>query len=138
MNSKRIDVAVGILISQENQLLLTSRPMGKPMASYWEFPGGKLEAGESVEEALRRELKEELGITIQQAHPWMVTTHDYSHAKVRLHWCKVYEWEGVLQMREEQSSAWQHLPLTVQPVLPGALPILEALAQEGLYFKQEG
>ena len=64
-----VDVAVGVLIDAQGQFLLTSRPAGKVYAGYWEFPGGKLEAGETVEQALRRELHEELGITIGHAHP---------------------------------------------------------------------
>ncbi|MEG1454332.1 MAG: NUDIX domain-containing protein, partial [Comamonas sp.] len=105
---------------------------------FWEFPGGKLEAGETVEQALRRELIEELGITIGAAEVWKVTEHDYPHALVRLHWCKVREWQGNFEMREGQDMAWQQLPLDVKPVLPGALPVLEWLAQErGLDFDAE-
>jgi 8-oxo-dGTP diphosphatase len=125
-----VDVAVGILIRHDQALLLTSRPAGKVYAGYWEFPGGKLEAGETVEQALRRELQEELGITIGQAHAWHVSEHDYPHALVRLHWCKVFEWAGALQMREAQSFAWQQFPLAVTPVLPGAFGVLRMLANE--------
>lgn len=103
------------------------------MAGYWEFPGGKLEAGETVEQALRRELQEELGVLIGAAQIWKVTEHDYPHSLVRLHWCKVNAWTGALQMREGQQFAWQHLPLTVAPVLPGAFPILDWLSAEGVY-----
>lgn len=131
-NVKRVEVAVGILISKEGKFLLTSRPEGKVMAGYWEFPGGKLEAGETIEEALRRELQEELGITIGQAHLWKETEHDYPHALVRLYWCKVYEWSGELRMRELQSYAWQKFPLSVEPVLPGAYPVLDWLKEENI------
>ena len=130
---RRIDVAVGILISPDKHLLLTSRPEGKPMAGYWEFPGGKLEQGETVENALRRELHEELGITIDTPQIWKVTEHDYPHNLVRLHWCKIHNWTGALQMRENQQFTWQKLPLTVTPVLAGAQPALEWLAAENLY-----
>lgn len=130
---QRIDVAVGILISNQRQLLLTSRPQGKPMAGYWEFPGGKLEIGETVEQALQRELYEELGITIHETHVWKVTEHDYAHNLVRLHFCKIHQWSGTLQMKEGQQYAWQYLPLSVEPVLPGALPVLEWLAEEQKY-----
>ena len=65
-----VDVAVGVLIDAQGRFLMTSRPEGKVYAGYWEFPGGKFEAGESGEQALRRELHEELGITIGASHPW--------------------------------------------------------------------
>ena len=127
---KHTEVAVGVLIDAQGQLLLSTRPEGKPYAGYWEFPGGKIEAGESVEQALRRELQEELGITIAGAEVWRVTEHDYPHALVRLHWCKVFEWTGDFEMREGQAMRWQDLPLTVRPVLPGAVPVLQWLAEE--------
>ena len=128
---KHTEVAVGILIRDaDDALLLSTRPAGKPYAGYWEFPGGKIEQGESVEQALRRELEEELGITISGAEVWKVTEHDYPHALVRLHWCKVRAWEGAFEMREGQAMCWQQLPLDVVPVLPGALPVLQWLAEE--------
>lgn len=130
---KHTEVAVGILIRQDGALLLSTRPEGKPYAGYWEFPGGKIEAGETVTEALRRELIEELGVTIADAHEWKVTEHDYPHALVRLHWCKVFDWSGEFEMREGQQMAWQIFPLTVSPVLPGAYPVLDWLqAEQGL------
>jgi 8-oxo-dGTP diphosphatase len=125
-----VDVAVGVLIDRDDRFLLTSRPEGKVYAGYWEFPGGKLEAGESVEQALRRELHEELGIGIGHAEPWQVELVDYAHARVRLHFCKVFEWSGELEMREGQGMAWQTLPVEVAPLLPGTLPVLRWFAQE--------
>lgn len=127
---KVVEVAVGVLIQPGGQFLLTSRPPGKVYEGYWEFPGGKLEAGESVEQALRRELQEEIGLTIGAVHPWKVEIVDYPHALVRLHFCKVFEWAGELQMHEGQSFAWQSLPVTVQPVLPGTIPVLTWFAEE--------
>ncbi|MDP1532877.1 MAG: NUDIX domain-containing protein, partial [Rubrivivax sp.] len=97
---------------------------------HWEFPGGKLEAGETVEQALRRERDEELGIRIGAALPWQVELMDYPHARVRLHFCKVFDWAGELQMREGQQMAWQRLPVQVAPVLPGTLPVLRWFAAE--------
>ena len=124
------EVAVGVLLRQDDAFLLTSRPAGKVYAAYWEFPGGKLEAHESVEQALRRELHEELGIAIGAAQVWKTQMVDYPHALVRLHFCKVWQWQGQLQMREGQSCACQQLPVTVTPVLPGTVPVLAWLAQE--------
>lgn len=124
------DVAVGVLIDPPGRFLLTSRPPGKVYAGYWEFPGGKVEAGESVAEALRRELQEEIGVTVGAVHPWREKLVDYPHALVRLHFCKVFDWAGELHMHEGQEAAWQTLPVTVAPVLPGTVPVLEWLAEE--------
>ncbi len=125
-----VEVAVGVLIRADGQFLLTSRPAGKVYEGYWEFPGGKIEAGETVEQALRRELQAEIGITIAAARPWRVEMVDYPHALVRLNFCQVFEWTGELQMKEGQRCAWQDLPVQVQPVLPGTIPVLAWFAQE--------
>lgn len=125
-----VDVAVGVLINDAGAFLLTSRPSGKVYAGYWEFPGAKLEAGETVEQALRRELQEEIGVTIGRAQLWRESLVDYPHALVRLHFCKVHEWTGELQMREGQQFVWEHLPVRCAPVLPGTVPVLEWLAVE--------
>ncbi len=127
---RAVDVAVGVLIDRDGRFLLTSRPEGKVYAGYWEFPGGKLEAGETVEQALRRELHEELGITIGAAQPWRIELVDYEHARVRLHFCKVFDWWGDFEMRERQAMAWQTLPVQVRPVLPGTVPVLRWFAAE--------
>lgn len=125
-----VDVAVGVLFDAQGRFLMTSRPDGKVYAGYWEFPGGKLEAGETVEQALRRELQEELGICIAGAQPWKTELIDYPHARVRLHFCKVHAWSGELEMRERQAARWQMLPVEVRPVLPGTVPVLNWLAEE--------
>ena len=125
-----VDVAVGVLIDTQGRFLLTSRPVGKVYAGHWEFPGGKVEPGETVEQALRRELHEELGITIGPVEPWQVELMDYPHARVRLHFCKVHAWQGEFEMREGQAMAWQDLPVQVVPVLPGTVPVLDWFAAE--------
>jgi 8-oxo-dGTP diphosphatase len=125
-----VDVAVGVLIDTQGRFLLTSRPPGKVYAGYWEFPGGKFEPGETLEQALRRELHEELGITIGAVHPWQQEIVDYPHARVRLHFCKVYDWQGRFEMREGQQMSWQALPVQVAPVLPGTIPVLNWFAAE--------
>ena len=127
------EVAVGVLVQPDGRFLLTSRPDGKVYAGYWEFPGGKLEAGESVAQALTRELHEELGIEALSVQPWKSELVDYPHALVRLNFCKVTSWRGELQMREGQSFAWQQLPVQMSPVLPGAVPVLQWLAEERAY-----
>ena len=125
------EVAVGVLIRpSDNAFLLTSRPEGKPYAGYWEFPGGKLEAGESVVEALQRELLEEIGIQALDAVLWKQEVFDYPHALVRLNFCKVTQWLGDIEMRENQDFNWSQLPVAVSPILPGTFPVLGWFAQE--------
>jgi 8-oxo-dGTP diphosphatase len=125
-----LEVAVGVLIRPDGDFLLTSRPDGKVYSGYWEFPGGKVEPGESIEQALARELHEELGLDIGPVIRWREQMVDYPHALVRLNFCKVFDWVGSLQMREGQSFAWQHLPVQVGPVLPGTVPVLQWFASE--------
>ena len=129
-----VDVAVGVLIDGQGRFLLTSRPAGKVYAGFWEFPGGKVEAGEAIEQALRRELQEELGITIGPVQPWQIELMDYPHARVRLHFCKVFAWQGDFEMREGQAMAWQTLPVAVMPVLPGTVPVLAWFATERSFY----
>lgn len=130
-----VEVAVGVLVERdaagnEGRFLLTSRPEGKVYAGYWEFPGGKVEAGETIEQALARELFEEIGIRIGAAHPWQTLVMDYPHARVRLNFCKVFDWTGDFQMLEGQQMAWADLPVQVKPVLPGTIPVLQWFAAE--------
>ena len=127
---KEVEVAVGVLIRHDGAFLLTSRPPGTVYDGYWEFPGGKVEPGEAVEQALRRELLEEFGITIGAVQPWHVERVDYPHALVRLNFCKVREWQGELHMHEGQSFSWEQLPVQVRPVLPGTVPVLQWFAAE--------
>ena len=125
------EVAVGILVrGSDGAFLLTSRPAGKPYAGFWEFPGGKLEAGETVLTALARELEEEIGIRIQDSVLWRQAVFDYPHALVRLHFCQVTHWHGDIEMRENQEFIWSKFPVQVKPVLPGAVPVLNWLAEE--------
>lgn len=130
LNRRLTEVAVGILIRSNGDFLLTSRPVGKAYEGYWEFPGGKIESGESIAQALARELHEELGILIGPVSVWREEIVDYPHALVQLHFCKIFDWEGDLQMREGQQCAWQRLPVNVSPVLPGTMPVLTWLSQE--------
>ena len=129
-NAKKItQVAAGVLINAQGQFLLGSRPIGKPYAGYWEFPGGKLEQGESQLAALKRELLEEMGITVLQATPWLTQRFEYPHANVELHFFKVHAWTGTLHGHEGQQLAWQSVgQLTVSPILPANGSILRSLA----------
>ena len=101
------EVAVAVVIDpQRGKFLLGSRPEGKPYAGYWEFPGGKLEKGESVHEALVRELREELDLTITDSVPWFVMEHDYPHAYVRLHFRRSWAFSGTPKALENQTFCW--------------------------------
>jgi 8-oxo-dGTP diphosphatase len=129
-----VAVAVGILLGPDGRFLLNSRPAGKPHAGSWEFPGGKIESGESVIDALARELREELAIEIgteaDDCRQIAVVEHDYPHARVRLHPCIVTHWHGEPRPAEGQRISWQSLwddETTVSPVLPATLPLIEDL-----------
>lgn len=124
-------VAVGILQREDGYCLLTSRPQGKVYQGYWEFPGGKLEAGESVQQALTREMHEELGLQIETIQIWRQSLADYPHALVELNFCKVFSWQGEPQMREGQDCAWVY-PGEVDktPLLAATKPVLQWLLEE--------
>lgn len=133
-----IDVAVGVLIARDGSFLLAQRPQGKPMAGYWEFPGGKLEPGESVFDALVREFDEELGMHVVEAHPWARCVVAYRHATVRLHFWRSFEarggFTGEAHGREGQAFRWERIDaLTAEPWLPGALPVKRWMRLPALY-----
>ncbi len=129
-----VEVAVGVLLDGAGAVLLGQRPLGKPYAGYWEFPGGKVESGETLFAALFRELQEEIDVHIDDAEEFMVLEHDYPHAYVRLHICLVKSWQGLPRGLENQALGWLNIKdidrLSVagfDPVLPATLPILEKL-----------
>ena len=125
---QRIEVAAAVLERPDGSFLLAQRPPGKPYAGYWEFPGGKIEAGESAMHGLKRELHEELGIDVSRAYSWLTRDYDYEHAAVRLRFFRVLEWSGELHGREDQAFTWQRIgAIRVSPVLPANGPIFKAL-----------
>ena len=128
------EVAAAILLCSDGSFLLAQRPAGKPYAGYWEFPGGKVETGESPLQALHRELHEELGIEVETAYPWLTRVFAYPHATVRLNFFRVICWKGEPHGRESQQLSWQTVPdLGVDPLLPANTPVLRALQLPSLY-----
>jgi len=126
--TKLTEVAAAV-IERPGEFLLAQRPEGKAYPGYWEFPGGKIEAGEDPRKALDRELKEELGIDVREASPWITRVYAYSHATVRLHFYRVTAWEGEPQPLEDQAIRWQAVGRPdVAPMLPANAPVLAALA----------
>lgn len=132
--TKVLEVAVAIIQRPDGEFLLAERPAGKPYAGWWEFPGGKIETGESPYHALVRELHEELGIDVDVAHPWLTRVYTYPHATVRLHFFRVVSWHGDPHGKESQRLSWQYPDaVAVTPVLPANGPILRALELPPVY-----
>lgn len=132
--SAPVDVAVAVLIRPDGMVLLARRPASKVYSGYWEFPGGKVEAGEPVEQALSREIREELGVEVGRAHPWITRVFVYPHATVRLHFQRVDAWRGEPRALEHEAIAWQRPDaVEVAPMLPANGPVLRALSLPGEY-----
>jgi 8-oxo-dGTP diphosphatase len=123
-----VDVAVAVLIRSDGAVLLAQRPSSKVYSGYWEFPGGKIEPGEPVAEALKREIREELGIEIERAYPWITRVFTYPHATVRLHFYRVTVWRGEPCALEHEAVAWQRPDaIELAPLLPANGPVLRSL-----------
>ena len=124
-----VDVAAAVIERPDGSFLLAQRPPGKVYAGWWEFPGGKVEAGEAPEHALARELHEELGIDVQTSYPWITRVHVYEHATVRLNFFRVTRWRGEPESREKQRFLWQRFDAPMaEPMLPANAPVLASLA----------
>jgi 8-oxo-dGTP diphosphatase len=127
-------VAAAVIQRPDGQVLLAQRPAGKAYAGYWEFPGGKLEPGETPREALDRELVEELGLAVRHAAPWLVQRFRYPHANVLLHFFRVFEWDGDPVGHDGQAFAWQTPGrFDVAPLLPANTAVLRALLLPPVY-----
>jgi 8-oxo-dGTP diphosphatase len=124
-----IEVAAAVIQRRDGAFLLAQRPAGKVYAGYWEFPGGKVEAGEAADKALARELQEELGIDIGEAFPWITRVFTYPHGTVRLNFFRIYDWKGEPHPLEDQAISWQSpdAPMAA-PMLPANAPVLASLA----------
>jgi 8-oxo-dGTP diphosphatase len=124
-----VEVAAAVIQRADGAFLLARRPAGKVYAGYWEFPGGKVEAGEPAERALARELHEELGIDAGTAYPWITRVYAYPHATVRLNFFRVTAWKGDPHPREGQEISWERCgAVDAEPMLPANAPVLAALA----------
>jgi 8-oxo-dGTP diphosphatase len=129
VSEKIVDVAAAVILRPDGEFLFARRPEGKAYAGYWEFPGGKVEPGERFAQALAREIKEELGLDVTQAYPWVTHVFTYPHATVRLHFYRVTGWRGEPHPHEGQIFAWQRPEAAnVSPILPANGPILRALS----------
>lgn len=134
MSESVVEVAAAVIQRPDGSFLLAQRPQGKVYQGYWEFPGGKIEIGERPEQALARELQEELGLEVRRCYPWLTRTYHYPHARVRLHFMRVDCWKGEPHGREQQAIAWQIPGKAINsPVLPANGPILKALQLPQLY-----
>jgi len=129
-----VQVVAGVLRDTRGRVLLAQRPDGKYLAGSWEFPGGKRERDETGLEALRRELAEELGISVRSARPWLALTHEYPEIDVRLQLYQVEDWRGEPKGREGQSLDWVTLSEMNERPMPAAdRPIVRALGLDDRY-----
>jgi len=129
-----VEVAAAVICHPDGRFLLAERPHGKAYAGYWEFPGGKVETGETARQALVRETREELGIEVAEAYPWITRRYHYPHASVRLNFFRVVRWVGEPHGKESQRLAWQRVEaIEVAPLLPANGPVLAALALPAVY-----
>ena len=129
MTQRVVDVAAAVIERPDGSFLLAQRPPGKVYEGYWEFPGGKVESGEPITHALDRELREELGIDVEIAYPWITRVYPYPHATVRLHFHRVVSWRGEPHPHERQALSWQRsTEIMVSPMLPANAPVLKALS----------
>ena len=126
-----VRVVAAVIYDDARRVLVTQRPVGKALAGQWEFPGGKTEAGESDAQALRRELREELGVQVSAARPLLELAHEYSERHVELSVWMVEEFSGVPAGLEGQQLQWaQPTALRSLPLLRADLPIVEWLERQ--------
>jgi 8-oxo-dGTP diphosphatase len=130
VSAKLVLVAACALVDADGRVLIAERPVGRPMAGLWEFPGGKVEAGERPEQTLIRELKEELGIVVNETclAPLTFASHSYPdfHLLMPLYLCR--RWDGQVRAQEGQRIAWvQANRLRDYPMPPADVPLIAHL-----------
>jgi len=124
----RIHVVAGVLSDAHDRVLLAQRPSGKHSAGLWEFPGGKLEPGETAHAALRRELHEEIGVDIGAIEPLIAVPWDFGEKSILLDVYRVLDFAGELHGREGQALVWRHVDeLIDMPMPPPDRPVVTAL-----------
>lgn len=130
-----VDVAVGLLCNVDGHILVSQRRQGTHLSGMWEFPGGKFERGEGAQQALLRELGEELNIKVLAAQPMLTLEHHYSEKTVRLHVFDVLRWQGTVSSGEGQALQWVDYDQLCDLEMPAAdRPILKALRLPGQYL----
>ena len=123
-----VSVVAGALFDADGRVLIAQRPAGKALAGRWEFPGGKLEPGEDPRAGLERELREELGVELQQAHRLLRYRHDYPGRTVDLDFWNVTGWTGTPHGREGQALKWvRPADLPYEDILEADAPMIDAL-----------
>ncbi len=129
-NTPTIPVAVGIVFNPEGKILVSLRPSHQVQAGKWEFPGGKIEMGESAEQALKREMLEEVGIIVHRATPLTQFSYNYAERRVWIEAWRIEEFSGEAQGCEGQEIAWMtFVQLRDLDMLSANKPILELLQQ---------
>ena len=129
-----VEAAAAVILKPDGSFLLGRRPEGKPYAGYWEFPGGKIEPGETAAQALVRELHEELGIEADRYTPWITREFVYPHAHVRLHFFRVSGWHGEIRDIHHDALAWKRAGnVDVEPMLPANVAVLRGLTFPDFY-----
>ncbi len=126
---KELSVVAGILIDGDDRILIADRPQGSAHgAGYWEFPGGKIDAGESSEVALRRELQEEIAISATRISLFHQLSHEYRERRVHLEFFLVSEWQGEPYAKEGQQLVWvPRSQLHTHRLLPADKPVVDRL-----------
>lgn len=130
------NVSACVLIDSEGRFLMAQRPEDKSWSGWWEFPGGKIEEGESPKEAVIRELREELGVELdpESTYPWVTMSYEYPKTDVLLHFYRCFKWSGELRSLEKQAFEWFTQMPTDRDLLPASVEPIEWLSYGDVYL----